>query len=794
MSNYQLYRTNIKLGGQMKWDIIVDSGGSNDNNLFVSDLHLTPVSDNVVYNRYSHDDLLNYSHLGNIKDFYSEISGSFYENCGNPIIEGLSPYITNDDYGKQKSKCMDNHDDILEAGLKRINYSIYNKQFSFFCPLWLESYDPSKSLEFTFYIYTRSEEYGDQLIAQRTLKFTQLDATDDVYSAHNKFIDYFNEFESLIESDNNDINREVIKINLKDKTSYIRGIDVSSGTYVGEQDISLLTTNLVACERLLMDTDSLIIDNFEVNKLVACQLLNLNFVFNAEDLIPARFNKDLYGAPIGCSMSVKYDGVEFEMRDFYSNYDYIPCKLATSSYYEPDTTDVNVFDVIKDPQNINLKDKNKTTQNIIHWSLASNNDYIFNLYSGFGGYIPDNISGGVKPSRTKYTYQDSTDIYTISTSMYSTGLNWLNVQNTNYNSPTIDVTINNDDRTNSVVLGGQWLSGIKFNAQDNQYYCDTFVLNDSTYSTFINSKSKDDNYLVIGYPGDTSWFTLYAAEGNPHVCIIIPSSKLKTLVYRNFRNKLHLLVNTEDNTIDEINQDGKYKHPNHRTFLQTLHTWLWQNISQWVVRFPRLGYKRADGPTAITTEVEHYITRDKPCMLPRYDGSICPCFVDVTMNNYYIKKFTTQSNYPKSDHATYADTGYKELYESIGYYPWESFNITINKDGLPVRDANDGVENNYEHRFFGNNQMYILKQSFTSTVSGITVSGSGNTRVYIVGGTTYAGMKELIKEQILSVTYNSADDDFLDFIYDKYSIKTDWEYTFNDDINTYDYKVTFVLK
>jgi hypothetical protein len=76
MNNYQLYHTNILLGGQMKWDLILDLS---NNDLVVSDFHLTPISNNVPYNKYSKDQLLNYKHEENVSRFYKKISGHFYK-------------------------------------------------------------------------------------------------------------------------------------------------------------------------------------------------------------------------------------------------------------------------------------------------------------------------------------------------------------------------------------------------------------------------------------------------------------------------------------------------------------------------------------------------------------------------------------------------------------------------------------------------------------------------------------------------------------------------------------------
>ena len=68
MNNYQLYRTNILLGGQMKYDLVADLV---DGDVIINDIHITPISDNLPYNKLSDENLLNYDNQENIKNFYT---------------------------------------------------------------------------------------------------------------------------------------------------------------------------------------------------------------------------------------------------------------------------------------------------------------------------------------------------------------------------------------------------------------------------------------------------------------------------------------------------------------------------------------------------------------------------------------------------------------------------------------------------------------------------------------------------------------------------------------------------
>ena len=71
MNNYQLYRTNELLGGQMKLNIII--GLSSHNKLIVKGFDLSPISNSIPYDRTTDNDLLNYDHQSNIKSYYEKV-------------------------------------------------------------------------------------------------------------------------------------------------------------------------------------------------------------------------------------------------------------------------------------------------------------------------------------------------------------------------------------------------------------------------------------------------------------------------------------------------------------------------------------------------------------------------------------------------------------------------------------------------------------------------------------------------------------------------------------------------
>ena len=75
MNNFQLYRTNPALSGQVKWDLVLNSSNSE---LYISDFHITPISNDLNYIHDNEEYLLNRTHQDNIKLFYKENSDIFY--------------------------------------------------------------------------------------------------------------------------------------------------------------------------------------------------------------------------------------------------------------------------------------------------------------------------------------------------------------------------------------------------------------------------------------------------------------------------------------------------------------------------------------------------------------------------------------------------------------------------------------------------------------------------------------------------------------------------------------------
>ena len=302
MENFQLYRTNLLLGGQMKWDLILDSGNAV---LHVSDFHLTPISPNIPYTYCSDENLLNNTHQDNIKAYYKKLQGYFYNDGLDTQFNHNYPMIV------ANGETPTFYSGIYDMGCKRTkHFKLYGKQIEFFCPVWLEKLDGVLSFKVSVYSFG-----SDIPMGTRTLTFDL-----GKYDTHNKFVNYFKNFITYTQIDKG--NDKLLNISFNQNKAFVSGINVKTGTYV-TKDISTFVPNLVSRERPLMEFDNMLIDNFTNNNIICNNLFNFNLCFNLEDLTSTTLAQLLLGKDLTISVDVLIDGVSIDKKTFYTEYDFI---------------------------------------------------------------------------------------------------------------------------------------------------------------------------------------------------------------------------------------------------------------------------------------------------------------------------------------------------------------------------------------------------------------------------------------------------------------------------------------
>lgn len=426
MDNFQLYRTNIELSGQVKWDLILESAGEN---LVVKKFLLSPISDTLNYCKYTDDDILKYTHQDNIKKLYTYLGDSFFDPYTDPILDSDYPIVTDEE-------CINSHIGDFEMGCRRNKtYKIHNKQYYFLCPVWLEKLKTDETIVFEISAYSNNKK-----ISSKTVSFNNTYATSLDEEYHNKFVKYFQNYMAYVNI--NSGNNNLLNFDFNNKNIIISGLDVAAGEFVKSEELPDMYIDFIHRERSLIESDSELLSILKQKKIIAPQLLNIALYFSPEDILPIMFLKDLKGkfvtykvtASIGTPTENKYN--DLELKDFYSNYEYIPRKYCgpADSNYKTDAEKINlnisqpnVLSYMFDFKHVDLVTKNKMLQRIFHWSLAENNDYIFNLYPGFRGFYLEN--GNISHLNNSL-YMDTPDITSekFSASLNNIGwCNWVNI-------------------------------------------------------------------------------------------------------------------------------------------------------------------------------------------------------------------------------------------------------------------------------------------------------------------------------------------------------------------------------
>lgn len=638
MENYQLYRTNVLLGGQMQYDLIL-------NHENITDFHISPISDKVAYNHHIVDNLLNNSHQENIKEFYKKTSSFFYKDFADPQLTSLYPLPDEDKVS----------DATYEMGIKRTNKSrLYKKDFEFFCPLWLEKietdegYKGISDLTFRFTLLATVENETTKEIITKDIKIKE----------DSKLQQYFNQYIENIE-----LNHGCDWVfNINKNINVVNGLNVSTGLSEVKKLFNLYD-DLTYRERPLLEFNNLIINELNNNSLITKQLFNFNFCFNLEDL----FGNVLYNlipesAYEGLKISLKvfYKGKELEVVDIFSNHQFIPKinitpkPISTTQNINTDNSnDINVLDHLLDYKCIDLIDKNKVIQNTCHWQLSDSGLH-FNIYEGFSPILESSDDDENKIS-IQYVSEDvvnmTSDNFTNSNNNY-----WCNIYK----------AIQTDDLNN---------------LQN--------IINDLSYFSKFNS---DCIVKGVKYKYDGSIDDIYV------LCIKIPEDSRNIILPNLFRRWTDNTINgvrilTHDNPIRIIlltpditkihykdiigirtGENAENLNDNLKIFLNLFSTHT-QPLESIVIQRDLLPQK-VGGPSIDTDEIEYYKHTTNKILL-RYFGYLKPYFIKTNNDKYHnIKWYKQKNDNISNSYNKYNQKKYSPLYPSIDYFPlqWEEEN------------------------------------------------------------------------------------------------------------------------
>ena len=746
----------------MKWDIIV----SNDaNSLCVTDFHLSPISKNTPYTYKTDEYLVRNSHQSNVKEFYKQNIGSFYREYLDFNFQSNWPTICewSDDEIKRRHSIINDsyasYSDTYDMGCRRsLRYKQYGKQFEFLCPVWLERLTANDILQFRITIKTAK----DKILSSKILSLNRV-SDSNKSKFHNEFVNYFESYikDSGIEAGDD----SVLNISFDNNTAVISGLNAETGI-MEVRTIDSLVDNLQFIERPVMETNSILINSFVNNKIICKQLFNFNICFNIDDILPVGIYRMLIGEKTKISLDVLINGEDIEKKDFYTEYENIKKDICNNSDIDESTLDIstNVFDYLRDYNNIDLVDKNKFCQSVCHWSLCENSDYIFNVYDGFSGIILDKNGDEVIAYENSHQYGNTPNLFISKNITEQNPTGWIN---------TIEVNEWNDfykyiEFTDELKLKGAFISnstfinGVKYKSIpeffNTGYYIIGMYTTNNVLSRIIENYKHTDNYVEI-----TSGLILL----NKDDLLLIITNDIDNLTFKKFYNIVNGYTGSNDNII---------------AFKKLLSN----KVDVSIIRFNNsLLYGIASSPSNESIEIEYYKDDTQNDYVFRYGGKLKPCFKEVNSSSYY--KDFVESNILKSSNNVYSNyikSNFEPLFPSINYcainklteYKKETLVLPKLKDVDVEIIEHDLVEYNW----YNDNLCFVLKPLIEFT----TININNNLSV-----------DELVERKIREFYKLNEDNDSEVIVYlmNRYEYTMDWSY--QDELyNVDDYKYHFVLK
>lgn len=785
MENFQLYRTNLHLGGQLKWDIIIDSSESK---LLVSDFHLRPISDNISYTYKTDERLLNNSHQDNVKLYYNSIKGNFYNEGLDSMFNHNWPVIC------KENEILNSYSNIYDMGCKRMkHYSLYNRQFEFFCPIWIENL--TESLVFKFNVKAHG---SDIILSSKTLNITN-EINKEFAKTHNKFVSYFKNYikdSGLKTGDDNILN---IKFNAE-KTS-ISGLNVETGLFCSKDIIGFIS-DLKHIERPMMETDNMLAKLFSGNNIVTKQLFNLNLCFNLSDIISDVIFNMLNGEKLTVDLEIYIDGKKLEKRDFYTNYEFIDRSVKNPE----DGEKYNVFDYLKDYKSLDLIDKNKFCQSIFHWSLSDNNEYIFNLYDGFSGlyvenngeeYIDESGKSSIEPiyvyHENSHQYKDFPNLVSGKADNINNSTGWINTEVIKYWNSFYKYISNTEKNKlkGTYINGNNFINGVKYryipkvshNDKEGIYIIGLCV----TYDIFLNIENNIDRFNLIKIPVIDNKVTILRKDD----LIMIVVKDINDLAYKNMSL---IFMNNEEKIYSYINKISNNDHEDTEKnlgkeikFIDVIFAILKNAISPELIMFNSLAYTTVNGPSKNVDEIEYLKSNDYNYVC-RYDGKLKPTFISENLNALYFKDYVSDnrvngdSKLIKTPYIKFMNSGFEPKYPSIEYFPIKKIE-NWNYNELPIVKSSEHictVVNDIEYAWFEDNVCLILSDKLKFIKENKKAEG-------------YKTLKELLQDCI-SEYYKTDNERLINYIISKYNISSNWEYASLTNIDDYIYDITLTLK
>lgn len=787
----QLAKTTPYLSGQFKLDIELFS---KDGKTVTGGCHASPLSDKLGETDSTDASFFNYSLAENIRQLCSRLGDQFFWD---------SPSLSSEEilYAKD-GEWIDRYDHTYQAGVSRMRFGKYGKQFSLLCPIWIED-----KLDWTGqadtantgrprFVITIQESSSPQITTSTEIEFSK-----DLYDSIAEYL--------------NGISSDLVNINLDRNEIYATGLDVPSGSVI-TKEVSHYLKNMLDRERPVIETDSMLCQILPTNKMIARQILNLNFCFNINDIMSGYLSEEMNMRRWKIWIDIYIGNKKAEFKDIYTNYWTIPSYIPSREGGSFDQ-DRNALEYLDDHRCVDYIFKNKSSQPIFHWSLVENRNYMFNFYNGFSPVI-ENADGDMLANGLFYSQPNPF------LKEYRFGFNTLNW------CKATDLTANDDISAALGMLGEdsytkfpkeavdkvRWINGMKFDfdgssLSEQNFKYGIILANPSAFNVFDMSNDpgfaeiRDDNNHVIA----KLFFSTVGSEDRVNIILnaaltmnetinTLPASEIK-----NSRKSLDCctLFNILNSSFTDKALAAIINNNTLRSAFEYINNYFSHYVYPWDIEFNKSLYAaRIDSPDSNSEEMQYYKSDiNHSVHVYRYTGSISPMFVsldDAVKYNYdffyriYDRPADPADTAEKEilrKYNEYLKTGFRQIYPSVNFFP-------LRPEKSEYTTIPSFYQDIMETKWYKDGRIYDLPEKITDD-SVITVPSSG----YIGEDYIYQKLRDHLRAALAQHPYSGYDPSHFEMLWNSqlknlYKYKTEYDYESDTDITRLRFRTEYTLR
>ena len=261
-SSYALLRTNPKLTGNVK--ITVDSDGQ----LWLNSIDANDELSASKYKRFPISP----------KSTYQKDLSDFLSSMPSEVLYTL--YEFDNQYLNTKRNLSEQYDNFYGYGVSQLKSKFYDENFSFFAPIWMRKKLPEYFVIFRL-PHPLEEESYNELISSADKLSTFFSKADIVKTFDLRETSKLGSYLRKIVKDNRFVERPIEVSYEKDNPTIWNGIDYKQGALAGKSEFLY---EFFKEDTPILDFEQYVTAGFERNSLLSANLINLEFLFDDEEV------------------------------------------------------------------------------------------------------------------------------------------------------------------------------------------------------------------------------------------------------------------------------------------------------------------------------------------------------------------------------------------------------------------------------------------------------------------------------------------------------------------------------